>query len=165
VSGVSNGWTQIFKGQSLNSTAIGPFYQICLTAYIITNQFFAGSPPQLLDVQVSATLPGESIDDWNLDVDSTTIGTNSPCYVGFTCVNVPGTLPANIFIKGNTVGLSGFTINDNWLANPSLFQYFDGTTWNALSSLASAFVVGRKIRYNVATPPGAETQVSLRYKA
>lgn len=166
----ANGWTQVYKGQYLTSTSIGPWYQTCVTPYIISNQLIAGvetqlsgTPAQVVDILTGLQLPGESVDDWQLDIDSTTVGLASPSYVGFTCVNVPASLPSNIYIKGITVGVNTGPINDNWVVNPSLFQYWNGTTWAALSSLASAYVIGYKIRYNVASPPGVETSMSLRY--
>ena len=146
---------------SVVPVSVGPFYQVCVTFDVLTLD--ANTPAQVNDILMTFLLPGESVDDFQLDVDSTTVGTATPSYVGFTCVNVPSTLPTNLYIKGIGVVSGATTINDNWSASPSLFQYYNGTTWAALSSLSSAFVVGYKIRYNVASPPGVETQMSLRY--
>lgn len=160
----TGGWVSIATAKDLSATAIGPYFQLMAQFNVLT--FDANSPSQLNDFIYAVQLPGESATEFGLDVDSTTVGTSTPSYVGFTCIQVPSVLPTALFVKGYDIN-GNVLINDSTTASLAKFSYStDGVTWNAITNLATqVFVVGNKTRYNVAAPPGVETLMSLRYSA
>lgn len=162
---ISNGWTSLKTAIDLSSYSFGPYVQFCITYDTMT--LLANTPAQLQDIEYTVIDPGESADDFLMDPDYTTPGTNTPSYVAWQCVSIPSSLPSTLYVKmiNPTTGAVVFT--DNTTANLARFQYSTngGTSWSALPSVAAAFTVGYLVRYNVATPPGLGVATSLRYQS
>ena len=158
----TGGWVTISEASDLSAVAIGPYFQIMLQFNVQT--LLAGTPAQVSEIIYDVLFAGEMSDNWALDVDSTTVGTNTPSYVAFVLTKLYQALPATLFVRGyDTSGNLISAVNDTTAASPGNFQYSTdgGVTWNAFS-MAALTAVGVKLRYNVTTPPGVETIVSLR---
>lgn len=161
-SSATTGWTTIATAADLSTITLQQYVQFRLLFDIAT--FDANTPAQVSDILFSLQYPGEMSDNWAVDEDSSTVGTNTPSYVGFLLTRVYQTLPTTLYVRG--YDLSGnlvSSVNDNTTSNPSLFTYSTdgGVTWNAFS-MAALTTVGVKLRYNVASPPGTTVVISLR---
>ena len=167
--GVSNGWTLVPKSVIASAYALNAAYQWCVTPMVVSGWPVSpygnnsGSPVQIQDILTTMLLPGESVDDLAPDIDSSTQGTGTPSYFAWTVVNVPSTLPTNLVIYGYPVGSTAQNVSDSWSSNPTRFQYYNGTTWANLTSISQLYTVGYKLRYNIASPPGVETLMAVRY--
>lgn len=153
-------WTRIYTSQQLNSIAIGPYYQICLTYQVISLD--TQTPAQVVDVEFSYTPPSEMSDNWEGSVDNTSINGASPSYTAFRMkFSDSGTKyfraydnSGNLVVSANTS--ANFTSFDKSTNN--------GATWSPMTGPNdySSTPLTTEIRYKWALPPGVDVTVSLR---
>lgn len=157
----TGGWTQLpanglFSGQSGT--------QIQFMVQFSMNDPLSSNPEFVIELYLAYLPPSLISDFWAADNDSTTIGTNTPSYVGFIMTQAysSGTVPP-LYLHGTDVtgaAVSGTNLNST--ANPTQFQYSTdgGTIWNNLGTIPN--VVGTKVRVNITLPPGQTTYMALR---
>jgi hypothetical protein len=154
-----NGWTRINTSQDLTSIAIGPFYQFCITYQVISLD--TQTPAQVNDIVYAYLPPGESSDNWVIDVDNSTQGTSSPSYASFYLVSAYSASVPTLYAR--VLDLNGSTIfSANTSVNPTAFEYSTngGTSWNSLGTIPNT--VGTRIRVLVNPAPTAEAFPSIR---
>jgi hypothetical protein len=158
-SSAPTGWTRINTSQDLTSIGIGPFYQFCITYQMISLD--TQTPAQVNDIVYAYLPPGDSSDNWVVDVDNSTQGTSSPSYASFYLVSAYSASVPTLFVR--VLDLTGSTIfSANTSANPTAFEYSTngGTSWTSLGTIPN--VVGTRVRVLVSPVPSAEAFVSIR---
>lgn len=158
---VTGGWIQLTVDLSFpaNTTAT----QIQLKVEWNFTGVLSSQPHFPYELYIRHLPPTYMSDNWAFDEDSTTVGTNSPSYVGFTMLSVyaTGTVP-QLFLRGVAPTTNNLIIGPlDTVTNQSLVQYStDGSTWNALGTIPN--VAGTKIRWLISTPPTGTAVMTMR---
>jgi hypothetical protein len=155
----NNGWTRINTSQDLNSVAIGPYYQICLTYQVVSLD--TQTPAQVNDILINYFTVGEMSENWEGSVDNTSINGASPSYTAFRLKQTDsGTKYFRAYDENGNLVVSANTSAD--------YLFFDkstnnGATWTPMASANdySSTPLTTEIRYKWASPPGVNVTVSL----
>jgi hypothetical protein len=154
----SGGWTTVQTAFD-NNLSIQQYYQIRINPYVATH--FANSPAQINEINVALQLLTELSDNWSGDHDNTTTGTDNPSYVAFDLSAAYATSVPRLYVRGYDASGSLMFSGDT-VTNASLFSYSTdgGTTWLPLGTIPNT--VGTRVRFNVVSPPGVLTFVTIR---
>jgi hypothetical protein len=155
----SNGWTRLNTSQDLTSIGIGPFYQFCITYQMISLD--TQTPAQVNDIVYAYLPPGDSSDNWVIDVDNSTQGTGSPSYASFYLASAYSASVPTLYAR--VIDLTGSTIfSANTSANPTAFQYSTngGTSWLPFGPIPNT--VGTRVRVLVSPVPSGSAFASIR---
>lgn len=155
----TNGWTRINTSQDLSSNTIGPFYQFCITYQVISLD--TQTPAQVNDILYACLPPGESSDNWVIDVDNSTQGSTSPSYASFYLASTYSTSVPTLYARvQDSTGASIFFANTS--TNPTAFEYSTdgGLSWTSLGTIPNT--IGTRLRVLVNPVPTAEAFISIR---
>ena len=146
-------WTLISTAADLQSVALGPFFQICLT--FITLELADQTPAQINDLAYSYILPGEASEKWAPSVENTTRDGVSPMYVAWRLQISYATSVPTLFVRGYDDSGS-LVASFNSVTNASAFSFTtnNGTSWSALGTIPNTALT-TEVRVLVATPPVA----------
>lgn len=161
-------WTNlgVLNNNLRNEAGLKNITQVQFRFLFNTVAYSASQSAQLNEVILAYTSLFESLENFAFDLDSTTVGTNTPSYVAFQVVKTWSTAPADLIVRGYTPGstsvLAPFPLQ--YSVTPSIFQYSTdgGTSWNALPSIATLNTLGYKFRVNVTSPPGGNAVMTVR---
>lgn len=148
---ISNGWTSLVAPNDVESFALGPYYQFCITFQ--TTGRAARMPLQVQDLVLSVQLPGEASEKWAPSVDNSTQSGNSPMYVAWRLQVPYATSVPQLYVKGYD-DAGNVVASFNTVANAASFSYStnNGGSWTALGTIPNtAFTT--EVRVLVATPP------------
>lgn len=148
---ISNGWTSLVGPNDVESFAVGPYYQFCITFQ--TTGRAARMPIQVQDLALSVQLPGEASEKWAPSADNTSDSSESPMFIAWR-LQVPYSVSVpTLYVRGyDDAGNVVATFNTS--ANAGNFEYStnNGISWLPLGTIPNTALT-TEIRLNVTTPP------------
>lgn len=157
-------WTAVNDDYDyLNSISLNSYVQSCFTPIVIgstavSNQY---PPAQVIDISVTANVPGETSDYWVWSVDHSSLSGSSPMEVSVVQVTPYVAAPSSGLFR-----LVGFDINGNQVysvnttSQPSQFQVSgnNGTSyssWVSMANFISSFNTSgtTEIKVSIPNPP------------
>jgi hypothetical protein len=155
-------WTQVnYDVDYLNSIALNSYVQVAITFQVMGTavQTVQYAPSQVIDMAISANIPGETSDNWVWSVDHTSQSANSPMYVSGVLQKAYGSAPSVFRLVGyDSSGNQQYSINTT--SNASQFQQSsnNGTSYTTFSNMATWFgsyntINVSELKITITSPP------------